>query len=125
MKKLSIVIPCYNESKSIPYLLEQFTEVIGTRDIEVILVDNGSVDETPAVLAALLPRYQFVKTTRVDKNQGYGFGILSGLRIGTGDFLGWMHADLQSDRLIISPHIHPSYVRFFRLLHKSCARLVL
>lgn len=97
MKKLSIVVPCYNESKSIPYLLEQFADCIGTRDIEVVLIDNGSVDETPAVLAALLPRYHFAKTTRVEKNQGYGFGILSGLRVGSGDFLGWMHADLQSD----------------------------
>jgi polyisoprenyl-phosphate glycosyltransferase len=97
MKKLSIVMPCYNESKSIPYILDRFAQVIGERDIEVVLVDNGSFDETPAVLAALLPLYQFAKTTRVEKNQGYGFGILSGLRVATGEFLGWTHADLQTD----------------------------
>lgn len=97
MKKLSIIIPCYNESKSIPLLLERFADGIGSRDIEVVLVDNGSFDETPAVLTAFLPKYQFAKTVRVEKNQGYGFGILSGLAAGTGDFLGWMHADLQCD----------------------------
>ena len=97
MKKLSIIVPCYNESKSIPFLLDRFADVIGDRDIEVMLVDNGSFDETAAVLAALLPRYEFAKTTRVEKNQGYGFGILSGLRVATGELLGWTHADLQAD----------------------------
>jgi len=97
MKKLSIIVPCYNESKSIPFLLDRFADVIDQRNIEVVLVDNGSFDETRAVLEALLPRYHFAKTARVEKNQGYGFGILSGLRVATGDFLGWTHADLQTD----------------------------
>ena len=90
-------MPCYNEAKSIPFLLDRFADVISDRDIEVVLVDNGSFDETQAVLTALLPRYHFAKTTRVENNQGYGFGILSGLRLATGHFLGWTHADLQAD----------------------------
>lgn len=97
MKKLSIVMPCYNESKSIPYILDRFAQVIGERAIDVVLVDNGSFDETPAVLSALLPIYHFAKTTRVENNQGYGFGILSGLHVAAGEFLGWTHADLQTD----------------------------
>jgi glycosyltransferase involved in cell wall biosynthesis len=97
MKKLSIIVPCYNESKSIPFLLDRFADVIGERMIEVVLVDNGSFDETAAVLGALLPRYHFARTTRVEKNQGYGFGILAGLQAATGELLGWTHADLQAD----------------------------
>lgn len=97
MKKLSIVIPCYNEAHNIPLLLERFERVIDDCDIEVILVDNGSLDNSAQILTTLLPRYPFATTVRVEKNQGYGFGILTGLRAARGDFLGWTHADMQTD----------------------------
>lgn len=96
--RLSLVIPCYNESKSLPSLLERCAKVTAGRDdVEVILVDNGSTDESPAVLKELLPKYDGVRSIRVEVNQGYGFGILSGLREGTGEILAWTHADLQTD----------------------------
>ena len=44
MKKLSIIIPCYNEKNHIPLILSHFAAVIETRPIEVILVNNGSTD---------------------------------------------------------------------------------
>ncbi len=97
MKKLSIIIPCYNESKNIPLILEKFQQVIGQHDIEVILVDNGSVDDSALVLKQLLPDYVFAKSVKVEKNQGYGFGILTGLHAASGEFLGWTHADMQAD----------------------------
>ena len=78
--KLSIVVPCYNEEQNIPLILERFGEVITREDIEVILVDNGSTDDSALVLAELLPKYPFAKTSRVEVNQGYGYGILHGLK---------------------------------------------
>lgn len=48
--KLSIVVPCYNEKENLPLLLERFNEVIKGRDMEVILVDNGSTDGSADVL---------------------------------------------------------------------------
>ena len=95
--KLSIVIPCYNEAKNIPLLLEAFKKQITNHDLEIILVNNGSTDQTEAVLNELLPRYHFARTVRVLVNQGYGYGILQGLAVAQGDFLGWTHADLQTD----------------------------
>ena len=56
MKTLSIVFPCYNEAKNIPLILERFAQVMDRGDVEVILVDNGSSDVSPQVLAALLRR---------------------------------------------------------------------
>ncbi|MFC1894365.1 glycosyltransferase family 2 protein [Candidatus Dependentiae bacterium] len=97
MKKLSIIIPCYNEEKNIPFLLERFGFFIKNLPIEVILVDNGSFDESAKVLTELIPKYSFARTVRVEKNQGYGFGILYGLKYATGDFIGWIHADIQTD----------------------------
>ncbi len=96
--RLSVIIPCYNEARDIPQLLERFASALQERtDIELILVNNGSTDDTAAVLTELLPRYPFVHTVTVTKNQGYGAGILSGLKAAQGEYLGWMHADLQTD----------------------------
>ena len=95
--KFSLVIPCYNEAANLPLLLERCKEVTIRPDIEIILVDNGSTDNSPEVLLNLLPQYPGCRSIRVEKNQGYGFGILSGLRTATGEILGWTHADMQTD----------------------------
>ena len=95
--RLSLVIPCYNEAANLPLLLERCGRVAATPGVEILMVDNGSTDATPQVLADLLPRYPGCRSVRVDKNQGYGFGILSGLAAAEGDILGWTHADMQTD----------------------------
>ena len=95
--KLSIVVPCYNEEQNIPLILNRFGEIIEREDIEVILVDNGSTDDSALVLAELLSKYAFARTVRVEVNQGYGYGILQGLRQCRGEYIGWTHADMQTD----------------------------
>lgn len=94
---LSIVVPCYNEAENIPLLLKRFGEVIKTDDVEVVLVNNGSTDNSQDVLDKLLPEYTFARTVLVPVNQGYGYGILQGLNAAQGDFIGWTHADMQTD----------------------------
>ncbi|MDF3886536.1 glycosyltransferase family 2 protein [Cupriavidus basilensis] len=93
----SLVIPCYNEAANLPLLLERCRGVTSQAGTEVILVDNGSTDESPNVMKKLLPDFPGCRSIRVEQNQGYGFGILSGLRAASGDILGWTHADLQTD----------------------------
>ena len=95
--KLSIVVPCYNEAENIPLILERFDEVIKTDEVEVILVNNGSTDNSAEVLDELLPNYCFARTVFVPVNQGYGYGILQGLNDAEGDYIGWTHADMQTD----------------------------
>ncbi len=95
--KLSIVIPCYNESKNIPLILSRFDEVINREDIEAILVNNGSTDNSQEVLEGLVPKYPFARVVNVPVNKGYGYGILSGLREAKGAYIGWTHADMQTD----------------------------
>lgn len=95
--KFSLVVPCYNEAANLPLLLNRCKEMEGGSDFEVILVDNGSTDSSFQVLEKLLPEYPRCRSIRVERNQGYGFGILSGLRAAKGDILGWTHADMQTD----------------------------
>jgi glycosyltransferase involved in cell wall biosynthesis len=94
--KLSLIIPCYNEAANLPLLLDRCASLQGI-DIEIILVDNGSSDNSPQVLQTLLPNYPHCRSVRVPINRGYGFGILYGLKVARGEFLAWTHADLQTD----------------------------
>lgn len=94
---LSLIIPCYNEAKNLPLLIERCRALCSHGDIEVILVDNGSKDNTPQVLAELLSQDTACRSVRVEINQGYGYGILAGLKSAQGNILAWTHADLQTD----------------------------
>ncbi len=95
--RFSLIIPCYNEVANLLLLLERCKELAVRPGVEVILVDNGSTDGTAQVLQSLLPQYPGCRSIRVEKNQGYGFGILSGLKAAKGEILGWTHADMQAD----------------------------
>lgn len=96
--QLSLVIPCYNEARSLPALVARCEAVVGAEpDCEILLVDNGSSDDSPNVLAQQLAGKTRIRSIRVPVNQGYGHGILEGLKACNGDILGWTHADLQTD----------------------------
>ena len=98
--KLSIVIPCYNEASNIPLILSRLKKMVKHRDdIEVILVNNGSTDNSEEVFkkGLLKTNKNIFKKVLVQKNQGYGYGILSGLKNARGDVMSWTHADMQTD----------------------------
>ena len=97
MTALSIIIPCYNERANLPLLLDQCAKAYTRPDIEVILVDNGSIDETASYLAQSLTEHAFARSIRVPVNRGYGHGIIAGLREAKGDVLSWTHADMQTN----------------------------
>lgn len=93
----SLIIPCYNEGKNLPLVMERCKVFEHRSDIEIILVDNGSTDCTPEVLKRLLPHYPNCRSVRVKSNRGYGHGIIAGLAAAEGKIVGWTHADMQTD----------------------------
>ena len=95
MTSIGIVIPCYNESDSLLKLIDRLSQ-IDSPDVEFMVLDNGSTDQTPEILGKLIFPNN-VSTHRIEHNQGYGFGIISGLKIMNTDYVGWTHADLQAD----------------------------
>lgn len=95
--KLSLIIPCYNEALNLPILVKRIEETFNQEDVEVILVNNGSTDNSSDVLTELCKKSEVIRSVNVDVNQGYGFGILSGLNAAKHDVLGWTHADMQTD----------------------------
>lgn len=94
---MSLVMPLYNEAEGIGSIAETLIETLEREAIpfQLVLVNNGSTDRTAAVLAELAARHRTVSVAVVPVNQGYGWGILSGLRIATGDIVGFMCADGQ------------------------------
>ena len=61
MKRLSIIIPCYNESRNLPLLLNRCKEVVNKdNNIEIVLVDNGSTDDTSLVLDKQATNLNFI-----------------------------------------------------------------
>lgn len=96
---LSVVLPCYNEAENLPLILASYAEARRDFPFELILVNNGSTDNSADILDKELAKaeYSFAKTELVEKNQGYGHGIMTGLRVAKGEFLAFSHADMQCD----------------------------
>ena len=97
MNLISLVIPCYNEAKSIPALVKDCNELINNNNMEIIIVNNGSTDESDLILEALIKDKKKIRVVCVSINKGYGHGILEGLKVSKGELLAWTHADLQTD----------------------------
>ena len=97
--KYSIVIPCFNEEGTIKLILERTKNLFIDNNIELILVNNGSTDQSKEILSELIKDYPHAKYINLEKNLGYGGGILKGLSYCRGEIIGWTHADLQTDPL--------------------------
>lgn len=95
--KISLIIPCYNEEESIPLLISSCKRFAESRNIEIIIVNNGSSDGSKKLLEEYIHQYKFLRVVNIEKNQGYGNGIVEGLRHASGDILSWTHADLQTN----------------------------
>lgn len=98
MDKISLIIPCYNEQDTIPYLKSELEKIMSSFNgacFEVILVDNCSEDNTLALMKKLHEedeRYQYISFSR---NFGKDSSMYAGLKVSTGDYVTVMDADLQ------------------------------
>jgi len=110
-KKLSIIIPCYNESETIEKLLDKISKVqLGEITKEIIIVDDGSDNKTKEILRNLSTRYRVIT---LPKNMGKGYAIKQGLKSATGDIILIQDADLEYDPQdyaeLINPIIYSGY----------------
>ena len=96
---VSFVVPCYNEQDIVGYTLQRLLsafEKAGYR-LELIAVDNGSSDRTGEIIQKFSAEHSGVVHSRVETNEGYGHGILSGLPLCTSPWVGIIPADGQVD----------------------------
>ena len=94
---LSIVIPCYNEERTIEAILQEVEDVeLGKTKKEVIIVDDCSKDNTRKILKKLQKKHGY-KVILQDHNQGKGAALKRGLLASTGDVVVVQDADLEYD----------------------------
>lgn len=96
---ISLVVPIYNEADSIAPLLEQVRSALAPLDktYEVLLVDDGSVDESWANIAGLRETYPELIGLRLSKNFGQTAALMAGIDISKGEVVVTMDGDLQND----------------------------
>tara|TARA_B100001063_G_C16605016_1_gene472757 strand:- start:59 stop:775 length:717 start_codon:yes stop_codon:yes gene_type:complete len=92
----SLVIPCYNEAENIPILIKKYRKLLKFKNSELILVNNGSIDNTEKVFKKL-KKFKNIKTYRIKKNIGFGYGLRKGLSKAKNNHIIYSHADPEVD----------------------------
>lgn len=98
MKKISIIVPCYNEEQTIPLFYEEITKVANTMtnvEFEYLFINDGSKDKTLPILRDLSKKDKKVRYISFSRNFGKEAGMYAGLENATGDYIAVMDADLQ------------------------------
>ncbi len=94
--ELSVVIPAYNEAARLPAFLDavlQWANEKNGRSTEVIVVDDGSADETARVVAQRMPQHPNLTLLKHDKNSGKGAAVRTGMRAARGRWRLFADAD--------------------------------
>lgn len=106
--RISIVIPAYNEEENLPILFEELAKLVasGKTDYEVVLVDDGSTDETYRVATKYREKYSFLRIAHHSRRRGITDALLTGFRIAKGDIFVFFPADLQYSPKDIPKLVH-------------------
>lgn len=108
-KKLSVIVPCYNEQESIPYFYDEVIRIVDqmkSLKFEIIFVDDGSTDYTLSILKTLSKEDSRVHYLSFARNFGKEAAIFAGLEHCTGDYITLMDADLQDPPSLLPEMYH-------------------
>mgnify|MGYP002511833552 CR=1 FL=1 len=96
--KLSVIVPCYNEEKTIEKSTEMIVNHLSAMaiDYELLLVNDGSKDNTLNLINSLSEAFPTVVPVNCEKNGGKGSAVNAGIREAKGDYLLFMDADLST-----------------------------
>jgi len=96
---ISLVLLFYNEEENVVRVVEDLREALdqGGFDFNLILVDNGSQDRTPALIQELIEKDSRLKKVTVKNNLGFGWGVINGLSAAQSSWVGYMGGDGQVD----------------------------
>jgi len=116
MKKLSIIIPVFNEANTISQIITRVKKV-GLRGIkkQIIVVNDGSTDETKKKLKNI----KNIKVINLAKNQGKGSAVRTGFKHASGDYILIQDADLEYDPKDIPDLIQPIIAKKAEIVYGS------
>lgn len=111
MKKVSILVPCYNEEASLPLLYPELKKLMDSQinyEWEVLFVNDGSRDNTLAIIKELRNQDKRICYVDLSRNFGKENAMLAGFDYATGDCMVIMDADLQDP-----PSLIPEMLRYW------------
>lgn len=96
---ISIILPAWNEADNLPGTIDKLSHLLDKQveHFEIIVINDGSTDDTEKVLKKLSLEYRFLKWINLDENKGYGAAIRAGLSSASEDFIFITDADGQVD----------------------------
>ena len=114
-KKITILIPVYNEQKTLLKLLKEVNFLKVEHGAEIIVINDGSIDNSKKIIEENESYYdQFIS---YEKNKGKGFAVREGLKKSKGDYIIFQDADLEYDPQDI--------MKFFELIDKFAPDVIL
>ena len=108
VKKISVVIPCYNEALGIYDFIDKLALIIDNLQsylLEVVFVDDGSADNTFEILKKESAKYHWINVLSLTRNFGKEAALTAGLDFATGDAIVFMDADLQHPPALIQEFV--------------------
>jgi len=121
--KISVIIPFYNEEENVDFVLNEVNDVLSaiTADSEIIAVNDGSRDQTAAVLMRLGETIKALQVINFDRNRGKDAALFAGFRRAGGDVIITMDGDGQNDARDI-PAMLPLLDRYDAVLGERVIR---
>ena len=111
MKKISIIIPAYNEEESLPILYDRINNLMSTMknyEFEILFVNDGSKDKTVQIIKEIREKDKRISYVDFSRNFGKEIAMIAGLDYATGDCVIFMDADLQDP-----PELIPELVKYW------------
>ena len=106
--KLSVIVPCYNEGRTLRKCIERVLDIKDNElKLEIIIVDDASVDNSLAVAQELSENYPEVVVIKQEVNQGKGAALRKGFQKASGDFVAVQDADLEYNPIDLKNLIVP------------------
>lgn len=105
MKKISLIIPCYNEEQNVFPMFELCQKNLGPNfEYEFVMVNDGSKDNTLEQIQKLVETYPNKNIVGIDFSRNFGkeSAILAGIKNATGDYLSLIDADMQQDPIYVN-----------------------
>ena len=97
-KKLSLIIPCYNESDTLPLIVDKVLALRSLHlDIEIIIVDDCSLYDSRSIAQKLASEHDEIRLLQHSINRGKGAALRTGFLSATGDLIGIQDADMEYD----------------------------
>ena len=103
--KVSVIIPCYNEEKTIEKIISKVKANL-VQPYEIIIINDGSTDQTKHILENKLKK-DLKKIIHNNKNSGKGFSIKKGIEVASGDIIIIQDTDLEYDPIDYEKLIQP------------------